>query len=132
MTIPLSIADLAQILHVTPETVSRWESGEHPIDPNAAVLLALMVAEMIEGRSTCIDHLKATHDPVPWPEVTRLAPDVSVIAADAAPKELPPGFDGHFPHEHAVRDSAAVCLDHGTRAARPRGDQRVGLGAAFA
>ena len=131
-TIPMSVAELAPLLHVAPETVSRWESGEQPIEPNAAALLALMVVEAIEGRSTCIDHLKATLDPISWPEVTRLAPDVSVIAADAAPKDLPAGFDGHFPLEPAVQDSAAKRREQGATVAKPRVDQRLGLEAAFA
>lgn len=31
-SVPLSAANLAALLRVSPETVSRWETGERPVD----------------------------------------------------------------------------------------------------
>jgi DNA-binding transcriptional regulator YiaG len=47
--------DLAKLLDVTPETVSRWEHGRQPIDRGAAALLLAMVVDRVEGRTTTND-----------------------------------------------------------------------------
>ncbi len=39
-----SSSDFAKKLGVTPETISRWESGKHPLDPPADRLIRMMVA----------------------------------------------------------------------------------------
>jgi putative zinc finger/helix-turn-helix YgiT family protein len=39
----LRATDLAELLETTPETISRWENGKHPIDRAALALVAAMV-----------------------------------------------------------------------------------------
>ncbi len=58
-------ADLAQILGVTPETVSRWETGVHPIDPMALAVLALLARDAVAGLTTTLEALKARAKPTP-------------------------------------------------------------------
>ncbi len=58
-------ADLAQILGVTPETVSRWETGVHPIDPMALALLALLARDAAAGSTSTLEALKARAEPKP-------------------------------------------------------------------
>lgn len=57
--------DLAQVLGVTPETVSRWETGVHPIDPMALAVLALLVQDAVAGSTTTLEALKARAKPKP-------------------------------------------------------------------
>jgi DNA-binding transcriptional regulator YiaG len=64
--------DLAEMLDVTPETVSRWEHGQQPIDRGAAAILSAMVVDRLEGRTTALDSLKALQRPEPLPRVVRL------------------------------------------------------------
>lgn len=66
--------ELAELLDVTPETVSRWEHGRQPIDRGAAALLSAMVLDRLEGRTTTLDRLKALLKPEPLPKLVRLVP----------------------------------------------------------
>jgi putative zinc finger/helix-turn-helix YgiT family protein len=43
-------AELARVLAVTPETVSRWETGKVELGRSEFVMLASLVADRIEGR----------------------------------------------------------------------------------
>lgn len=55
----LRAIDLAELLNVAPETVSRWETG----DPEAHVfaLVGSMVADRIEGRDATVKRLRAMY-----------------------------------------------------------------------
>ena len=66
--------DLADLLDVTHETVSRWEHGHQPVERRAAALLSAMVLDTLEGRTTTLDRLKALLKPEPLPKLVRLAP----------------------------------------------------------
>lgn len=44
----LTQAELADIVHREPLSVSRWERGENPIDHNAQVLIRLIAMERLE------------------------------------------------------------------------------------
>jgi DNA-binding transcriptional regulator YiaG len=61
----LRAADLARLLSVTPETVSRWETGVHPIDPMALAVLSLLARDASVGATATLDALKARADPKP-------------------------------------------------------------------
>ena len=63
--------DLAELLAVAPETVSRWEHGRLPIDRGAVALLSAMVLDRLEGRTTTLDGLKALLNPDPLPALVR-------------------------------------------------------------
>ncbi len=44
----LTQAQLATVLHREPLTISRWERGECPIEPNAEAVIRLQAAEVLE------------------------------------------------------------------------------------
>ena len=58
-TTELRGADLAGLLAVTPETVSRWETGKVPVERRALALLQALVAEQARGSTVTLDRLKA-------------------------------------------------------------------------
>src|SRR5689334_13136098 len=55
----LKAKDLAGLLDLTPEQISKYENGKAVVDRRAAALMANMVLEQVEGRSETLDHLKA-------------------------------------------------------------------------
>jgi len=63
--IGLRAVDLAELLGVTPETLSRWETGKHPIDHGALALLALLVMDHAKGATSTLDALRARAHPHP-------------------------------------------------------------------
>jgi putative zinc finger/helix-turn-helix YgiT family protein len=65
----LRAVDLAQLLDVTPETISHWETGKVPINRAALAALGAMIQDAIEGRTTTRDRLRALGDDRPRPKV---------------------------------------------------------------
>lgn len=59
--------ELADLLAVTPETVSRWENDKLPVERRALALLASIVLERAEGRTSTLDRLRALAAPAPPP-----------------------------------------------------------------
>ena len=57
--------DLANLLGVTRETISRWETGKHPIDSAALAVLALMVKDAAQGSTATLDALRARREAKP-------------------------------------------------------------------
>lgn len=51
-------AELAGLLGVTPESVSRWEHDKLSFDRRTFALVGLMVLDRVEGRSTVTDVLR--------------------------------------------------------------------------
>jgi DNA-binding transcriptional regulator YiaG len=70
----LRAVDLAELLGVAPETLSRWENGQRPVDRAAWVALGAMAQERLEGRTTMLERLKALIKPSPLPKLVRLVP----------------------------------------------------------
>jgi putative zinc finger/helix-turn-helix YgiT family protein len=70
----LKAVELARLLGVVPETVSRWETGANaPIPRPVLATLAAMASDKIEGRTRTLDHLRALHEPrAIAPEALRL------------------------------------------------------------
>ena len=64
--------DLAGLLSVAPETVSRWETGQRPVDPAAARLLGVLVIEQAAGRAETLERLRALRRPRRTPKNIRL------------------------------------------------------------
>ncbi|MBI5515499.1 MAG: type II toxin-antitoxin system MqsA family antitoxin [Deltaproteobacteria bacterium] len=64
-------AELATLLGVTPETVSRWENGHHPMDRAPLALLGMLALDAIEDRTTTLDLLRR-HAQLPNTGVVRL------------------------------------------------------------
>ena len=57
--------DLANLLGVARETISRWETGTHPIDSAALAVLALMVKDAAQGSTATLDALRARREAKP-------------------------------------------------------------------
>ena len=70
----LKAAELAELLDVTAETVSRWENARQPIERRAAALLSAMVLDKVEGRTSTLDRLRALMKPSRLPRLVRLVP----------------------------------------------------------
>jgi putative zinc finger/helix-turn-helix YgiT family protein len=66
--IGLAENDLAALLGTTPETISRWETGKHPLDPVAWRALALLVREVSEGSTEGLAMLRASLAAKPLPK----------------------------------------------------------------
>lgn len=54
----LPAKELAALLDVSPETVSRWEHGKHPLDSRAVKLLGVMVLVSVGDRPG-LDYLRS-------------------------------------------------------------------------
>lgn len=59
----LRATELAELLGVTPETVSRWETGKQPMEHRAMAVVGSLVVERLEGRTSTLDNLKALRSP---------------------------------------------------------------------
>lgn len=65
--------ELAALLDVTPETMSRWEGGKVPVPRSPAALLAAMVEDAAHGRTTMRDHLSRMQQPARLDDTVRLS-----------------------------------------------------------
>lgn len=55
--------ELAEFLGVTPETVSRWETGKQPVERRAMAVVGALVVERFEGRTSTLENLKELRRP---------------------------------------------------------------------
>ena len=55
--------DVAELFGVTPETISRWETGRVPFDRAAWITLGTIVLDRLEGSEVTIDRLRAAATP---------------------------------------------------------------------
>ena len=65
-------ADLAALLAVAGETVSRWETGALPVERRAVALLGAIVMEAAAGRTSTLDRLRALEAPAKLPKVVKV------------------------------------------------------------
>lgn len=70
----LRAADIAELLDVAAETLSRWETAQRPVDRASWIAVSAMVLDKLEGRTTTLDRLRALVKPAPLPKLVRLAP----------------------------------------------------------
>ena len=61
----LRARDLARMLGVTGDTISRWENGKHAVDRAAFFILGQIVRERREGRTAMLDLLTRAELPKP-------------------------------------------------------------------
>lgn len=59
----MKAADLAALLQVVPETVSRWETGQRNVDYGAMLVLGAIVLDKLENKTMTLDRLRALRDP---------------------------------------------------------------------
>lgn len=65
-TLGYRAADLAAVLGVSNETVSRWENEHHEIDPSTWATLGALVADTLGARSDTLKRLESARErPVP-------------------------------------------------------------------
>ena len=57
--------ELAGLLGVSLETISRWENGARGVDALAFQLLGMIAADRLEGRTSTEDSLRAAREPTP-------------------------------------------------------------------
>lgn len=55
--------DLAALLRVAPETISRWENGAQVPDRNSVALLGTLVLDWLDGKTSTIERLRALDSP---------------------------------------------------------------------
>jgi putative zinc finger/helix-turn-helix YgiT family protein len=60
--------DLAALLDVTPESISRWETGKHAVDRRGWTLVGLMVDNRLAGSSATMDALRRAAKPTKLPD----------------------------------------------------------------
>lgn len=58
-SLELRAIDVAQLLGVTPETISRWETGRVAPDRGALALVGLLVMDHARGSTATLDRLRA-------------------------------------------------------------------------
>ncbi len=66
-------ARLSELLGVTPETMSRWETGDRPVSVQAFALLGSLVSDACAKRTETHDRLAAMNSPGPIPSQIPLA-----------------------------------------------------------
>ena len=59
----LRAVELANLLDVAPETLSRWEQGHRSADRKALSILGSLVIDQLEGHHTTLDRLQALQKP---------------------------------------------------------------------
>ncbi|MDY0001846.1 MAG: helix-turn-helix domain-containing protein [Polyangia bacterium] len=75
----LSAKELATLLDVTPETVSRWENGKHPMDLRALKLLGAMVLDSLGERPGLLDYLRSLKEEREPRKLERRIPALSCL-----------------------------------------------------
>jgi len=71
-SIGMRAAELAQLLDVSAETISRWETEKRNVDRGALALLGGLVRDAIEGRTSTLQQLRALHQPRPLAKTVQL------------------------------------------------------------
>jgi len=69
----LRAAELAGLLDVAAETVSRWETGALPVERRALALLAAILADALAGSDATLERLRAMRQPARLPKLVRVA-----------------------------------------------------------
>jgi len=60
----LRAADLAELLDVSPEAVSHWETGKHQAGHGTLATIAALVLDALEGSTATRDRLRALREPI--------------------------------------------------------------------
>lgn len=59
----LRALELSDLLGVTPETVSRWETGKRPMEHRAMAVLSALILDAWDGRTATLEALNALRRP---------------------------------------------------------------------
>lgn len=85
-SIGMRAADLAELLDVTPETVSRWETDKLRVARAAWATLADMVVEHAEGASRMLDRLRRLRKPKRLAKALRLELPRPLLGDHSSPR----------------------------------------------
>jgi len=61
--IGLPAGELAELLDVTRETVSRWENGKQPLERRALAIVGGLVLDRLDGKTRTLDRLRMLKHP---------------------------------------------------------------------
>ncbi len=61
--IGMRATELAELLDLAPETISRWETEKRAVDRGALALMGNLVRDRLDGRTTTLDGLRALRSP---------------------------------------------------------------------
>lgn len=64
--------EFAALLHVRPETVSRWEQAKRPIDRATYAIIRQLISERMRGSTGMVDYLRSLQKPKRLPKVVKL------------------------------------------------------------
>ena len=64
--------DLAALLDVSAETISRWETEKRAVDRGALALVGALVRDNLEGRTSTLEQLRALREPRPLAKTIQL------------------------------------------------------------
>ena len=78
--IGIRAVDLAEVLSVAPETISRWENDKNPIDPAAFQILRLLVLDHASGSTKVWDALRERHAPKPLAKHVELTGELKLAS----------------------------------------------------
>lgn len=80
----LKAMDLALLLRVTPETISRWENDQRPIDANAWITVGSLVLESASQAPETMQRLNGLQKPKKLPKTVHLDTSSARAAAGSA------------------------------------------------
>src|SRR5689334_13025966 len=80
-TLGLRAVELAELLDIRAETISRWETGATAVDRAAWATLAAMMIERAENSTAMLDRLRALHEP---PKLAKVTLNVATHAQQAS------------------------------------------------
>jgi transcriptional regulator with XRE-family HTH domain len=86
----LRATDLAELLDVTPETVSRWETDRVPLDRGALATLGALLRDARAGSTATLDHLRTLAHPPRGPREIAVRLPAMRDAVQAYEAELGP------------------------------------------
>lgn len=92
--------DLARLLGVAKETISRWESGKRSVEPLAWTLLAWIAVERASGHATTRHRLESFRLAKPMRGTVRLV----VHAAEEAPVDIEAETAAEASRAYVLRD----------------------------
>ncbi len=77
----LRAVEVAELLDVSAETVSRWENDKQALERRAVAIVAGLVLDRIEGRDETLQRLRALRDPRRLAKAVRVDLDEKLLEA---------------------------------------------------
>jgi putative zinc finger/helix-turn-helix YgiT family protein len=81
----MKAVDLAKLLDATPETLSRWEKGKLKVDRRAFTILASLVKDKVDGKTTTLETIIAMRHPIEMARKVRIPKVMNRKTSNASP-----------------------------------------------